>query len=49
MESTGRIQRRDGDMLILNPEVLQSESDARLLLAEQTRHAILAAVQRFSD
>jgi len=49
MESTGRIQRREGDMLTLNPEVLQSESDARLLLNEQTRHAILAAAHRFSD
>jgi len=49
MESTGRIQRHEGDLLTLNPNVLQSESDARLLLNEQTRHAILAAVNRFND
>jgi len=49
MENTGRINRLSNGTLILNPEVLQSESDARLLLNEQTRHAILAAAQRFSD
>ncbi len=49
MKNTGRIQEQTGDILTLNPEVLNSESDARLLLNEQTRHAILAAAHRFSE
>jgi len=47
MESTDRLQRNSDGVLTLKDGVLQSESDARLLLNEQTRHAILAAVQGF--
>jgi len=47
MEQTERVHRDDEGTLTLKPGVLQHETDARLLLNEQTRHAILAAVQRF--
>jgi len=49
MEATGGIIKNDGGVLTLNTEVLHRETDARLLLNEQTRHAILAAVQGFGD
>ncbi len=49
MENTQRIRRDEDGVLTLSPDVLNSEIDARLLLNEQTRHAILAAVQRFGD
>lgn len=49
MENTHRLQRSDNDVLILSPEVLHSEVDARLLLNERTRHAILGAVHSFGN
>lgn len=49
MVSTERFQQNDSGVLTLTPDVLQSETDARLLLNEQTRHAILAAVQGFGS
>ncbi len=49
MVSTERFQQDDNGVFTLTPDVLQSETDARLLLNEQTRHAILAAVQGFGS
>lgn len=49
METTGRLSRGEDHALILHPDVRLNEADARLLLNEQTRHAILAAVHRFSN
>lgn len=47
MENTKRLIRDDSDLLTLHTDLRFSEADTRLLLNEQTRHAILAAVNRF--
>lgn len=49
MEKTNRIHREANDVLVLSPAVLNSEADARLLLDERTRHAILGAVHSFGN